>query len=221
MFTVTNASYVTTVILGPVMVPAGFTLTEGLSGSLTPGASDTFTVRLDTVVAGTKTGKISFANCDAPGGDGVQHTFHFQIAGRILTRILIVVLSNGVSLTNGDTTPSTAEGTDFGSVAQGCTSASRTFTIRNDGAAAPDAGTGNGSDGLYRDEAPASSLAGGASDTFTVRLETAVLGTKTGEISFANNDAAGYDGVENPFHFAITGVVVAGVLVRRSARRAR
>ena len=48
------------------------------------------------------------------------------------------------------------------------------------------------------------SLAPGASDTFTVRLDNATVGTKSGDVSFSTND-----GDENPFHFRITGIVTA------------
>ncbi len=37
--------------LGTVTIPAGYTVTEGLSASLAPGESDTFTIQLDTVDA--------------------------------------------------------------------------------------------------------------------------------------------------------------------------
>ena len=59
MFTVRNDGG-STLTLGAVTVPTGYTLTEGLSTTLMPGASDTFTVQLDTAVAGTKAGDISF-----------------------------------------------------------------------------------------------------------------------------------------------------------------
>jgi hypothetical protein len=47
------------------------------------------------------------------------------------------------------------------------------------------------------------SLSPGNSDTFTVQLETTKAGTKTGEISFTNNDPD-----ENPFNFCIKGQVL-------------
>jgi len=61
-------------------VPAGYTLTEALATSLAPGASDTFTVRLDTSVIGVKTGEISFANNDAD-----ENPFNFTITGTVAT----------------------------------------------------------------------------------------------------------------------------------------
>ena len=125
----------------------------------------------------------------------------------------VTVQGNGVTIADGDTTPSTADYTDFGSVAQGEAAISHTFTVRNDGGSALTLATVSVPTGYTLTKAPASSLAPGASDTFTVELETATAGTKTGEISFANNDGDGGDGVENPFHFTITGTVVAPATV--------
>jgi hypothetical protein len=45
----------------------------------------------------------------------------------------ITVLGNGLSIADGDTIPSTGDGTDFGPVVQGGGGTSRTFTVRNDG----------------------------------------------------------------------------------------
>ena len=51
------------------------------------------------------------------------------------------------------------------------------------------------------------SLAPGQTDFFIIRLDTTTAGTKSGDISFSNNDGDGGDGVENPFNFRITGTV--------------
>ena len=283
--------------LGTVSVPAGYTLTKVPASSLAPGASDTFTVQLETATAGTKTGEISFANNDGDGGDGVENPFHFRITGLVtptrkaghpnpadgavgVTSPLlmwtagagavshdvylgttssltasnlvashqtmtmyfhvpgltpgttyywrideiaadatvvqgdvwsfttagaeITVLGNGISIADGDTTPSSTDGTDFGRAFQGGTPVSRTFTVRNDGNATLTLAAVMVPTGFTLMEGLSSSLLAGASDTFTVRLDTAVGGAKAGDISFANNDAD-----ENPFNFRVTGVVYA------------
>jgi endo-1,3(4)-beta-glucanase len=114
----------------------------------------------------------------------------------------ITVLGGGVSITDGDTTPSTADGTDFGSVSQGSPAVSHTFTVRNDGTAELTLEDMTVPTGYTVAEGLSSTLAPGASDTFTVRLDTTTTGTKAGEITFATNDSD-----ENPFHFRITGTV--------------
>jgi hypothetical protein len=53
---------------------------------------------------------------------------------------------------------------------------------------------------------PAASVAAnGGMTTFTVRLDTSIVGTKTGDVSFSTNDSD-----ENPFNFRITGTVATG-----------
>lgn len=186
--------------LGTVTVPAGFTLTEGLSASLAPGASDTFTVQLDTATAGTKTGAVSF-----PNNDGNESPFNFSIKGIVAAPAAeIVVLGKGLIIVDGDTTPAASDDTDFGSVALGAAGPAHTFTVRNDGTDPLTLGSVSVPAGFTLTEGLATSLAAGASDTFTVRLDTATGGTKTGAISFATNDSN-----ENPFDFAIKGVVTA------------
>jgi cyclophilin family peptidyl-prolyl cis-trans isomerase/uncharacterized protein YkwD len=64
--------------LGPVALPAGYTLIEGLAPSIAPGSSDTFTVRLDTAAAGTYKGIISFATNDPD-----EAPFGFAVTGRV------------------------------------------------------------------------------------------------------------------------------------------
>lgn len=77
VFTVRNDG-TAALTLGAVTVPPGYTLTEGLSASLAPGASDTFTVQLDTATAGTKSGDISFATSDSD-----ENPFNFRITGQV------------------------------------------------------------------------------------------------------------------------------------------
>lgn len=76
-FTVRNDGDAT-LTLASLSVPAGFTITNGLSGSLAPGASDMFTVRFDTSVAGTKSADIVFST-----NDSNESTFNFRMTGTV------------------------------------------------------------------------------------------------------------------------------------------
>jgi pimeloyl-ACP methyl ester carboxylesterase len=114
----------------------------------------------------------------------------------------ITVLGNGISIGDGDTTPSSTDSTDFGSVAQGQADPTRTFTVRNDGVSTLTLGNVSVPAGFILDKGLPTSLSHGASDTFTVRLDTTSAGNKNGQISFSNNDSD-----ENPFNFSITGMV--------------
>jgi hypothetical protein len=120
----------------------------------------------------------------------------------------ITVRGNTVSIADGDTTPSTTDFTDFGSVTQNGTALVRTFTVKNDGAANLTLGAVSLPTGFTLVEGLSTLLTPGASDTFQVRLDTSVLGTKTGQISFTSNDSN-----ESPFNFSITGTVGAAASV--------
>jgi murein DD-endopeptidase MepM/ murein hydrolase activator NlpD len=79
IFTVTNVGGQTLNLSTPT-IPSGYSLIEGLASSLTPGASDTFTVRLDNTGVGTKSGSISFTNNDPD-----ESPFNFPITGTVTT----------------------------------------------------------------------------------------------------------------------------------------
>ena len=118
----------------------------------------------------------------------------------------ITVLGNGVPIADDDATPSATDGTNFGSVAQGGPAISRTFTVRNDGTATLTLGAVAVPAGFTLMEGLSSSLAPGASETFTVRLDAATMGTKAGDLSFSTNDRD-----ENPLNFRITGTIATAV----------
>jgi Domain of unknown function (DUF1906)/FG-GAP-like repeat len=198
-FTVRNDGGSTLTTSG-LTLPSGFSLVEGLSASITAGNSDTFTVQLDTSSTGTKSGQISFSNNDSD-----ENPFNFSISGTVnatSTPAEITVLGNAVSITDGDTTPSSSDFTDFGSATQGGTAVQHTFTVRNDGGSTLTTSGLTLPSGFSLVEGLSSSIASGGSDTFTVQLDTTSTGTKSGQISFSNNDSD-----ENPFNFSISGTV--------------
>jgi len=88
----------------------------------------------------------------------------------------ITVLGNGYSIADGDTTPSATDWTDFGSVVQGGTAILRAFTVGNSGTATLTLGAVSVPVGYTLTEALSTNLAPGASDTFTVRLDTVTAG---------------------------------------------
>jgi C1A family cysteine protease/Leucine-rich repeat (LRR) protein len=185
-----------TLELGEVAVPAGFMLTDLPAALLPPGASDSFTVRLNTDAAATRNGAIIIANDDPE-----EHPFNFAISAIVLAS-RITVGGNNWLIVNGDTTPWPTDGTDFGTIGRGRSPISRTFEVRNDGTAPLVLGSVTVPTGFAVTEALDASIAPASRDTFTVQLDTAVVGTKTGEISFATNDP-----YANPFHFAVVGQV--------------
>ncbi len=189
--------------LGILDLPEGFTLVEALDTTLAAGQSDTFTVELRTDVAKTYDGYISFTTNDAD-----ENPFYFKVTGTVLTPPEIVVEGLGQNIANGDSTPDSVDGTNFGSTRQGTSPLTRTFTVYNRGSADLTLNTLILPTGFTLTEALNTTILAGQSDTFTVKLSTASPGTFAGEISFTTNDAD-----ENPFHFAVTGTVSAAPVV--------
>jgi hypothetical protein len=190
-----------------ILDPASFVSTSHFAVSqpgattLAPGASTSFTVTLITDAAWTGTESISF-NCNDPTDN--ESTFTFPVSGTV-TKLPgeITVLYGSTVITDGQTTP-----INVGSSARGDTGASITITIRNDGDAtlkldAPFAST----DHFTVSRPKTTSLAVGASTTFTITLKTDAIWSGSELISFGNSDGDGGDGVESPFDFMVSGSV--------------
>lgn len=115
----------------------------------------------------------------------------------------LLVTGNGTEIPGGNAAPTSADGTDFGTAAVGGSPASRTFTVQNTGDGTLTTGNLIVPPGFTVTESLSSSIPAGASDTFTVRLDTTVTGVKSGEIRLESNDQA-----RNPFRFRVKGTVV-------------
>ncbi|MFZ4664148.1 MAG: choice-of-anchor D domain-containing protein [Caldilineaceae bacterium] len=127
----------------------------------------------------------------------------------------INVQGNGVSIATGDSTPSTADHTAFGSVTVGET-LTRTFTISNSGTAALTGVSVTVADGsscaaavntvcataapFSVSSAPAATIAASGSSTFTVAFAPTAAGLVGTVVTIASNDSD-----ENPYTFAISG----------------
>jgi hypothetical protein len=109
---------------------------------------------------------------------------------------------NGLSISNGDITPSTLDATDFGNVGIG-NSLTHTFTIQNAGTL-PLTLTGtplvSSSGDFTITSQPSSTIAASGSTTFDVTFTPSSTGTKTSTISIANNVAG-----SSPYTFSLTG----------------
>nr|WP_295925983.1 choice-of-anchor D domain-containing protein [uncultured Dyadobacter sp.] len=117
----------------------------------------------------------------------------------------INVKGNNTSITNGDSSPNTSKGTDFGSVYTAAGNAVRTFTIENKGDQAL-ALTGTpavsltGSADFTVTAQPATAIAAGETTQVEITFDPGSAGAKTAVVSIASNDAN-----ENPYTFTITG----------------
>jgi len=120
----------------------------------------------------------------------------------------IDVLGNGQSIISADSTPSSADHTDFGSVFLGLNPITRIYTIENSGDGVLNL-TGNpyvqitgphASDFSVTSQPSTPIASKGGSITFTVSFDPSGAGLRTARISIANNDPD-----ENPYTFAIQG----------------
>jgi hypothetical protein len=182
-----------TLTISNISLPTGFSLVDGIYPTIAERGSDTFTIRLDSTTVGAKTGQISFSN-----NDDDENPFSFAITGTVLAGgPEITVLVGAANVADGS-----VAAVDFGNVLLGQVGPTRTFTVRNDGSQPLTLGSISLPTGFVLTDALPTSLAPFTSDSFSVQLSTTGLGVKTGEISFATNDAD-----ENPFNFAVTGIV--------------
>ena len=115
----------------------------------------------------------------------------------------ISVLQSDSGLNNGSLTP-----IDFGTISQSGSGSTRTFTVLNAGnATLAGLSIGELPAGFMLVDGLPTSLVPGASDTLTVRMDSTVLGSKSGSITIASNDPD-----ENSFQIAIRGSVVASAV---------
>jgi len=117
---------------------------------------------------------------------------------------------------NGDSTPSTVDGTDFGTTTVG-TPVEKTFSVGNSGDETLTTSGLSWPSGFTLVESLSSSISSDSSDRFTIKCDATLAGTYEGNIQFNNNDAD-----ENPFNFKIklvvesAPVVLTGILISGS-----
>lgn len=170
-----------------------FTLTTAPSSTIASGSSTTFVVTFNPAAAGTRNATISIDNTDSD-----ENPYDFAIRGTGVARE-IDIRGNGVTIVDGDTTPSTTDWTDFSTVAS-----TRTFTIYNTGNVILTLGTpvisGTNASDFVVTTMPAATVGAYGSTTFTVTFTPSAINNRTATITIANNDSD-----ENPYDFAIQG----------------
>jgi hypothetical protein len=179
---------------------AEFIVTTQPSSPVAPNGSATFIVEFNPNATGLRTAQVTFVT-----NDGDENPFNFTIQGTG-TAPEIAVSGNGIDIADGDNTPSSTDGTDYGNVLIG-NDLDQTFVITNTGNAALSLGTVTTS-GTHAAEfvvisQPASPLGVSNSTTFVVRFTPAGSGLRTASLSFTNSDSG-----ENPFNFDIQGTGV-------------
>ncbi len=202
-FTITNtASATMTLTLGTLVIggtnAADFSITSAPVGPLAAGASTTFTILFNPSAVGTRSATLSISN-----NDNETNPYNFSIQGTG-TDPEINVQGNGNTIADGDTTPTTTDGTSFGSIDIAQDNIPKTFTIQNTGTGTLNVTgvtiTGTNAADYSVTTAPASTVAPGGSTTFVVTFNPSTVGVKTATINIANNDTS-----EANYNFSITG----------------
>ena len=184
---------------------ADFTVTANPTTPIAASGSTTFSITFDPSALGVRTATITIANNDS---DENPYDFSIQGTGSNFAPE-INIQGNATTIVDGDTTPTTADKTDFGVTDITSGTVVNTFTIQNTGTAILGlTGTGptyitisgaNAADFTVTAN-PSASIAAGGSTTFSITFNPSTIGLKTATLTIANNDSD-----ENPYDFAIRG----------------
>ncbi len=202
IFKVTNTGTAPLTISG-LTVGTGFTIPNGLSASIDPGASDTFSVRLDSSSPGFHQANVSFFTNVAG-----HNPFNFPVKGTVQAP-RVTVLRGKTTMTSGD--PGVL---NFGKLTQGSVGKPIVFQVTNVGDAPLTLSGVVAPRGFIITDKLVSSLAPNKSDTFAIRLDTRSAGSKSGTVKFNSNAPS-----QSPFAFNVKGVVT-GVTAARDAHSA-
>ncbi|WP_353779566.1 choice-of-anchor D domain-containing protein [Winogradskyella sp. 3972H.M.0a.05] len=183
---------------------ADFTVTVIPAPSIAGSGNTTFDITFNPSAVGLRTATVSIANDDS---DENPYTFDIQGTG-FTPAPEINIQGNGTNITDGDTTPSVTDDTDFGSVDVAAGTNVNTFTIQNTGtlnlnltAASPYVAISGAHAGDFTVTAiPAATIGASGSTTFDITFNPSALGLRTATVSIANNDSD-----ENPYTFDIQG----------------
>lgn len=191
--------------------PSDFTITLApLAATITAGNSRTFTITFDPSGLGLRTATVTIGN-----NDSNENPYTFDIQGNgTTTAPEININGNGISIVDGDATPSLTDHTDFGTVNVTGGTLTRTFTIQNQGTVlglnltggSPYVVIGGANAGDFTlTTIPTTPIAAGNSTTFSITFDPSAVGLRSATISIANNDSN-----ENPYNFNIQGAGATG-----------
>ena len=185
--------------------PGDFTVSVQPGSPVAPGGSTSFSVVFDPTAGGLRSAVISIANNDTD-----ENPYTFSIQGTSIVPPEMDVRGNSISIMDGDSSPSTTDGTDFGSAAVMGAIVLHTFTIYNTGAGdlilsgSPlVAISGTNAADFTVSVQPSSVVAPGGSTSFTVVFNPSGVGTRSAALSIANNDLS-----EHPYNFSLQGTGV-------------
>lgn len=180
--------------------PSEFTITTPPSATIAPGASSDIIIRYNASFTGNNiTAQVLIYSNDAD-----EATYNFNIRGTTINPE-IDILGNGVSISNGDTSPSTADWTNFGEIDTTIGTITRTFSITNQGTtnliiSNPTISGTHAADFTVTTNPSSTTIGVGVTRTFVVTFNPSASGTRNAIVTVTNNDSD-----ENPYTFHITG----------------
>jgi hypothetical protein len=178
---------------------ADFAVTAIPAPIIAAGGSTTFSITFTPGATGLRSAMVSIANDDS---DENPYNFNIQGTGYVVSPE-IDITGLGISILDGDTTPSLTDDTDFGSSDIGVPVA-HTFTILNTGASILNVGaitfSGANPADFVVTTPPAATVAISGSTTFTVTFTPSAAGAHSATISIVNDDLG-----ENPYNFDLIG----------------
>jgi hypothetical protein len=169
------------------------------------GGSSTFQVVFTPSATGIRTAEVSLTNSD---GDENPYNFTIQGNSTLTAEPEIDITGNNRSITDGDSSPTTIDHTDFGEAVINSGKVSRIFTIINNGTANLNLtgnprvtlGGANAGDFSVNVQPNSPVTSGGSSTTFQITFAPTAVGLRTGEVSITNDDSN-----ETPYNFTIQG----------------
>jgi hypothetical protein len=176
----------------------GFSLLQAPSSPIQPGRTSSFTVRLLSATAGTKSGSVSISS-----NASFDNPYTFSLSGQVqaATPQLQVISQDGVTLPNNSTYGYPGTPRHVG--------VTRCFTIYSTGNAtltisnfALVRNTTISSEGFTVISAPATSIPPGGSSNFCIELKSGTAGQKTGQVIFRPNVTG-----QNPYRITLSGTV--------------
>ncbi len=164
------------------------------------GGTRTFIISFEPISSGLKQATVSIANNDSD-----EDPYNFAIQGTGINPD-ISVLGNSIEISDGDTSPSSADGTDFGAVAVDGASTAQSFDIVTTAGdlrltANPRVQISGAHASDFSVTSDAASVTNpGSTNTFTIGFNPSAVGLRTASIVISNNDPD-----ENPYNFEIQG----------------
>ena len=178
-----------------------FSVTTQPATSVAAGGRTTFTVKFAPSSVGTRNASVSITNTD---DDENPYTFAIRGTGVIPG---IDIQGNSTTIPNGDTSPDTADLTDFGEVLLNTRTVRHTFEILNTGAGSLSltgspavAVSGVHAADFTVTQPSSTTVAGGDAVTFQVVFDPSDVGRRRATLTIVSNDSN-----KNPYTFSIQG----------------